>query len=129
MRVVAGAENTGRLVQGDVDFAFDDDRLAGKRNAVHRGVDSRAENSNRQAVDGNVAALNERFAAAPRANTGLGEKLLETDEHYSGLVFGRPNTRWPSFQRPCFLSTSMRSNRFMTLRFALMVLLPLRLRC
>src|SRR5436309_12637511 len=56
-------------------------------------------------------------------------RLSTTPFSHSGLVFGRPNTRWPSFQRPCFLSTSTRSNRFMTLRFALMVLLPLRLRC
>jgi hypothetical protein len=55
----------------------------------------------------------------------LGEEFLETDEHYSGGL-GPEHTL---AILALLLRTSMRSKRFMTLRFAWMVLAPLRLRC
>jgi hypothetical protein len=50
-------------------------------------------------------------------------------DYASGFVLRRPITLSPSFHWPRRLSTSTRSKRFMTLRFAAMVAAPLRLRC
>jgi hypothetical protein len=129
VRVVAGAEHAGWFVEQEVNLAFDADRFSGNGDTIFTGIDLGAELSNRLAVDGNFALADERLAVAPRAEAGFGEKLLEPDEHYSGLVFGRPNTRWPCFQRPCFFRTSTRSKRFNTLRRAWILWADFRLEC
>ena len=50
-------------------------------------------------------------------------------DHASGFVLGRPMTLLPSFHCARFLRSSTRSKRFRTLRLAMMVLAPFRLRC
>ena len=118
VRVVTRAKHARRFVECDVDFAFDANSFAGNGNTVFAGIDLRAECGDRLAVDGDFAGFDESLAVPPRAKTGFGKKLLETDEHYAGLVFGSPNTRWPVFQRPSFLRISTRSKRLRTLRLA-----------
>src|SRR5439155_26853973 len=55
---------------------------------------------------------------------------VKINVHYtSGLVLGRPMTLVPSFHCPRFFSNSTRSKRFKTLRLAVMVLAPFKLRC
>ena len=56
-------------------------------------------------------------------------RMIRRGDLASGLVLGRPMTRCPGLKWPRFLSNSTRSKRFRTLRFAAIVLLPLRLGC
>ena len=76
-----------------------------------------------------------------RTNSGRGEITIETQDDRSlsedadavrlrvRFVLGRPMTFAPCFHWPRFFKSSTRSKRFKTLRLAVMVLAPLRLRC
>src|ERR1035437_2278938 len=132
MGIRIGAHAAGGFVECNVNLALDGDRLTAHGYGIARGINLGAEDATRLAIDRNLASFDELLAATPRGYARFRQILLQTDEHggvadYSGLVFGRPETRSPSFQRPCFLSTLTRSNRLRTLRRAWILLAPLRL--
>jgi len=52
-----------------------------------------------------------------------------SQNNYSGLVFGNPKTRSPSFHFPRRFNTSIRSSRFNTLRLAAIFPLVFKLEC
>src|SRR5579862_7485400 len=108
---MVGAEIASRLVQRDVNLALDDNGLAIDAHGIAFGIDLGAEEAYGLAIERNPAGLNQLFAMTTGGNARFGKMFLQAYEHdratrYSGLVLGRPNTRWPSFQRPCFLSAS-----------------------
>jgi len=149
VRVAFRGNETGRFVQNDREWKIDTNKLA-----VHFHVIAlarlEAEVGARLSVDGDAPGLDQLIALAARADAGGSEETVETQsrvkntllpfnfvtfltnrlsDHASGFVLGRPMTLLPSFHCARFLRSSTRSKRFRTLRLAMMVLAPFRLRC
>src|SRR2546425_365766 len=118
--IFAGAEVTCGLVQGDVKFALEFDRLAVHLDLVVTGQDFCAECPDDLSVYCDPASENDFFAGAPGGHAGFGEIFLKAKRQGqpSGLVLRRPVTRSAGFHWLRFLSSSTRSNRLRTLRFA-----------
>src|SRR5207245_526904 len=85
-RVAAGTEATARLVQGDVEFAFDFDRRAVHRDAVARRVHLRSQYLYDLAVDRDVPGQDEFLAGTTRSDAGFRKEFLQAN--HGGADFG-----------------------------------------